>query len=75
MSTIEFSIVEMSVLHGLKTGSEVLKQINKEMSLEDVEKLMEETQEARAYQEVGRGPPIANWQLTPSTGNQRHARQ
>lgn len=43
------------MLHGLKTGSEVLKQINKEMNLEDVEKLMEETHEARAYQEVGRG--------------------
>ncbi|KAF9787223.1 Snf7 family [Thelephora terrestris] len=51
VSTIEFSLVEISVLHGLKTGSEVLKQINKEMCLEDVEKLMDETQEARAYQE------------------------
>lgn len=45
--------MELSVLHGLKTGNEVLKQINKEMSLEDVERLMEESQEARAYQEVG----------------------
>ena len=43
----------MSVLHGLKTGNEALKQINKEMNLEDVEKLMEETQEARTYQQVG----------------------
>ena len=50
----------MSVLHGLKTGSEVLKQINKEMSLGEVEKLLEETQEARAYQEVG----DARWMLT-----------
>ena len=45
------------MLHGLKTGSEVLKQINQEMNLEDVEKLLEETQEARAYQEVGQHPP------------------
>jgi len=44
------------VLHGLKTGSEVLKQINQEMNLEGVEKLLEETQEARAYQEVGQYP-------------------
>ncbi|KAF9651832.1 hypothetical protein BDM02DRAFT_419917 [Thelephora ganbajun] len=51
VSTIEFSLVEISVLHGLKTGSEVLKQINKEMNLGDVEKLLEETHEARAYQE------------------------
>ena len=40
------------MLHGLKTGSKVLKQINREMNLGDVEKLLEETQEARAYQEV-----------------------
>lgn len=52
VSTIEFSLVEVSVLHGLKTGSEVLKQINKEMNLEAVEKLLEETREARAHQEV-----------------------
>ena len=51
----------MSVLHGLKTGSEVLKQINKEMNLEDVEKLLEETHEARAYQEVGWLPPGTYW--------------
>ncbi|KAH7928513.1 hypothetical protein BV22DRAFT_1004689 [Leucogyrophana mollusca] len=54
VSTIEFSLVEVSVLHGLKQGNEVLKEIHKEMSIESVEKLMEETQEAREYQrEVG----------------------
>jgi charged multivesicular body protein 6 len=51
----------MSVLHGLKTGSEVLKQINKEMNLEDVEKLLEETHEARAYQEVSKRSPGIYW--------------
>lgn len=45
-------MVEVSVLHGLKQGNEVLKQIHKEMNLESVEKLLEETAEARAYQEV-----------------------
>lgn len=40
------------MLHGLKQGNEVLKEIHKEMNIESVEKLMEETQEARAYQEV-----------------------
>ncbi|KAK7064320.1 Snf7 family [Favolaschia claudopus] len=54
VSTIEFSLVEVSVLHGLKQGNEVLKEIHKEMSIESVEKLMDETQEAREYQrEIG----------------------
>ncbi|TFY71438.1 hypothetical protein EVG20_g1563 [Dentipellis fragilis] len=50
VSTIEYSLVEVSVLHGLKQGSEVLKQIHKEMNIESVEKLLEETAEAREYQ-------------------------
>jgi len=54
VSTIEFSLVEVSVLHGLKQGNEVLKEIHKEMNIESVEKLMEETAEAREYQrEIG----------------------
>ncbi len=40
------------MLHGLKQGNEVLKEIHKEMNLESVEKLLEETQEAREYQQV-----------------------
>jgi charged multivesicular body protein 6 len=52
VSTIEFSLVEVSVLHGLKQGNEVLKEIHKEMSVESVEKLLEETAEAREYQKV-----------------------
>ncbi|XP_006454623.1 hypothetical protein AGABI2DRAFT_60661 [Agaricus bisporus var. bisporus H97] len=51
VSTIEFSLVEVSVLHGLKQGNEVLKEIHREMDLEKVEKLLEETQEAREYQQ------------------------
>ena len=42
VSTIEFSLVQQSVLHGLKQGNEVLTQIHKEMNLESVEKLLEE---------------------------------
>lgn len=52
VSTIEFSLVEVSVMHGLKQGNEVLKEIHKQMSVESVEKLMEETADARAYQRV-----------------------
>ncbi|KAI4527388.1 Snf7-domain-containing protein [Schizophyllum commune Tattone D] len=51
VSTIEFSLVEVSVLHGLKQGNEVLKEIHKEMNIESVEKLLDETAEARAYQQ------------------------
>ncbi|KAG5647622.1 hypothetical protein DXG03_008975 [Asterophora parasitica] len=54
VSTIEFSLVEVSVLHGLKQGNEVLKEIHKEMNIESVERLLEETTEAREYQrEIG----------------------
>ncbi|CUS13692.1 unnamed protein product [Tuber aestivum] len=49
-STIEFSLVEKAVLYGLQQGNQVLKEIHKEMSLEAVERLIEETDEARAYQ-------------------------
>jgi hypothetical protein len=52
VSTIEFSLVEVSVLHGLKQGNDVLKEIHKELNLESVEKLLEETAEAREYQRV-----------------------
>jgi CRISPR/Cas system-associated protein Cas7 (RAMP superfamily) len=52
VSTIEFSSIEASVLYGLKQGNEVLKEIHKEMNVESVEKLLEETQEAQEYQRV-----------------------
>ncbi|KAG2023100.1 Vps20-PA, variant 2 [Coprinopsis cinerea AmutBmut pab1-1] len=50
VSTIEFSLIEVSVLHGLKQGTEVLKDIHREMNIESVEKLLEESAEAREYQ-------------------------
>ena len=52
VSTIEFSLIEVSVLHGLKQGNDILKEIHKEMNVESVEKLLEETAEAREYQKV-----------------------
>lgn len=42
----------MSVLHGLKQGNEILKEIHKELNVESVEKLLGETAEAREYQRV-----------------------
>jgi len=49
---IEFSLVEKDVLFGLQQGNEVLKQLNKELDINKVEKLMDETREGIAYQEV-----------------------
>jgi len=54
VSTIEFSLIEVSILHGLKQGNDILKEIHREINVESVEKLLEETAEAREYQkEVG----------------------
>lgn len=39
-------------MHGLQQGNDVLKEIHKEMNIEAVEKLLEETVEAREYQRV-----------------------
>ncbi|TBU63639.1 Snf7 family [Dichomitus squalens] len=50
VSTIEFSLVEVSVLHGLQQGNVALKEIHKELNIENVERVLEETQEAREYQ-------------------------
>ncbi|BGO92693.1 hypothetical protein NBRC10512_000746 [Rhodotorula toruloides] len=51
VQSIEFSLVEKDVLFGLKQGNDVLKQLNKEMDLATVEKLMDDTREGIAYQE------------------------
>lgn len=50
MSSIEFALIEKDVLFGLSQGNQVLKELNKEMSLDKVEKLMDETAEGIAYQ-------------------------
>ncbi|KAF9022962.1 hypothetical protein BDZ89DRAFT_1115293 [Hymenopellis radicata] len=51
VSTIEYSLVELSVMHGISQGTEVLKEIHKELNVETVEQLLSETQEAQAYQQ------------------------
>ncbi|EAA65548.1 hypothetical protein AN1365.2 [Aspergillus nidulans FGSC A4] len=51
-SQVEFALVQKDVLYGLQQGTQVLQMINKEMGgIEGVEKLLGETEEARAYQE------------------------
>ncbi|KAI8803474.1 Snf7-domain-containing protein [Cladochytrium replicatum] len=49
-SSIEYALVEQDIVKGLQKGTEVLKEINKAMSLEEAEKLMDETADAIAYQ-------------------------
>ena len=55
MDTIEFAQIEMKVVEGLKTGNECLEQMHKIMSVEDVEQVMSDTQEAIEYQRVRGG--------------------
>ena len=52
-SSVEFALVQKDVVFGLKEGTRVLQEIQKEMGgLDQVEKLMEENAEAMAYQKV-----------------------
>lgn len=52
-STVEFTLVQKDVIFGLQQGTRVLQEIHREMGgIEHVEKLMEETTEAVAYQQV-----------------------
>ena len=51
-SVVEFSLIQKDVLYGLQQGNAALKEIQKEMSLEAVERIMDETAEGIAYQKV-----------------------
>ncbi|XP_023684930.1 charged multivesicular body protein 6-like [Paramormyrops kingsleyae] len=47
---IEFAQIEMKVIEGLKVGNSCLKKMHEVMSIEEVEKIMDETQDAIEYQ-------------------------
>ncbi|KAM9831249.1 charged multivesicular body protein 6 [Neosynchiropus ocellatus] len=47
---LEFAQIEMKVLDGLKVGNECLKKMHEIMSIEEVERIMDETQDAIDYQ-------------------------
>lgn len=49
---IEFAQIESKVVEGLKSGNEALKKMHQLMSIEDVERIMDETAEAVEYQQV-----------------------
>src|SRR4051812_19921063 len=52
MSSIEFASIQTKVFDALKAGNTVLQAINAEVSIDEVEKLMDESAEAIEYQNV-----------------------
>jgi charged multivesicular body protein 6 len=65
-SSVEFALVQKDVLFGLEQGTKVLTEIHQEMGgLQQVEKLMGASEEARAYQEVR--ATCANYRPRPLT--------
>ena len=50
---VEFSAMQLETLNRLKAGRDVLQELNRELNLIDVEKLMDDTADAIAYQNVG----------------------
>ncbi|KAJ2962955.1 hypothetical protein NQZ79_g1924 [Umbelopsis isabellina] len=51
-NSIEYALVEKQIVDGIQQGNEVLKEIHKEMSVESVQKLMDDTADAIEYQNV-----------------------
>ncbi|XP_036853487.1 charged multivesicular body protein 6 isoform X2 [Manis javanica] len=50
VQSIEFTQIEMKVMEGLQLGNECLNKMHQVMSLEEVERILDETQEAVEYQ-------------------------
>ncbi|XP_056153275.1 LOW QUALITY PROTEIN: charged multivesicular body protein 6 [Lampris incognitus] len=47
---LEFAQIEMKVIEGLKVGNDCLKKMHEVLSIEEVERIMDETQDAIEYQ-------------------------
>jgi charged multivesicular body protein 6 len=52
VSSIEYKQIEIQVVNGLKIGNDCLKNLNQMLSLDDVEKIMDDTHESIEYQNV-----------------------
>lgn len=50
VSDIEYTQIEVSVVEGLKIGTEALKQLNSLVNIDDIQKMMEDTEEAAEKQ-------------------------
>uniref|UniRef100_A0A8C5WME7 Charged multivesicular body protein 6 n=1 Tax=Leptobrachium leishanense TaxID=445787 RepID=A0A8C5WME7_9ANUR len=48
---LEFAQIELKVIEGLKVGNDCLKKMHEVMSIEEVERIMDETQEGIEYQQ------------------------
>lgn len=71
-SSVEFALVQKDIVFGLQQGTKVLQEIHKEMGgLEHVEKLMGETADAIAYQQVCVPCFAGLWRSMPLTFSRR----
>lgn len=52
---METALIQKQLLEALENGNSALKELQNEMKIEDVEKLMDDTREGIAYQEVCKG--------------------
>lgn len=50
VQSIEFAQIQMKVLEGLQVGNECLNKMHQVMSIEEVERILDETQDAVEYQ-------------------------
>ncbi|KAG5417149.1 VPS20 [Candida metapsilosis] len=51
IGTIEYKLIEKDVMYGLQQGNQVLKQLNNEMNVEKIDKIMDDLEEEKLKEE------------------------